>query len=219
VSGFAPGRRLHHRFTLVERIGAGGMSEVWRATDEVLDRPVAVKVLTSPPAGAERLTWREARAAARLTHPNVTRVYDYGELSLPGGDPAGYLVMELVDGQSLAARLSAGPVPWPEAVRIVRQVASALAAAHRLGVVHRDIKPGNVMLAGEAGDTVKVLDFGIAAVAGADTDPGRLLGTPRYAAPERSDTTAPARPESDVYSLGVLLHEALAGHPPDRSPP
>lgn len=191
------------------------MSEVWRATDEVLSRPVAVKVLAAT--DADRLTWREARAAARLAHPNVTQVYDYGEVALPGGGSAGYLVLELVDGPTLASRLSAGPLPWREAARIARQVAGALAAAHRLGVVHRDIKPGNVVL---THDGVKVLDFGIAAVAGGgDGDPGRLLGTPQYAAPERRDPTAPARPASDVYSLGVLLYEALAGHRPDRSPP
>lgn len=217
MSTFAPGSRLQDRFTLVERIGAGGMSEVWRATDEVLGRPVAVKVLAAALADVDRLTWREARAAARLAHPNVTQVYDYGEVPLSGGGSAGYLVMELVDGQNLASRLTAGPLPWREAARVARQVAAALAAAHRLGVIHRDIKPGNVVL---TGDGVKVLDFGIAAAAGGgDTDPGRWLGTPRYAAPERSDVTAPARPASDVYSLGVLFYEALAGHPPDRSPP
>jgi serine/threonine-protein kinase len=215
VTLLSAGMRLRDRFTLVERIGAGGMSEVWRADDELLGRPVAVKALAAQLATDPALreaTWREARAAAQLTHPNVTHVYDYGEVAGPGGGTVGYLVMELVTGQSLAARLAGGPLPWPEAVRVVQQVAAALAAAHRLGVVHRDVKPGNVMLT----DTgVKVLDFGIAAVTGRlDTDPGRLMGTPTYTAPERLDSSAPAAPANDVYSLGVLLYEALTGRPP-----
>jgi serine/threonine-protein kinase len=214
VSPFSPGQRLHDRYALVERVGAGGMSEVWRATDELLGRTVAVKALVTPLAADPALgepTWREARAAARLTHPHITQVHDYGEVPLPGGGSAGYLVMEYAEGQTLAELLAGGPLPWPEAARIGQQVAAALAAAHRLGVVHRDIKPGNVMLT-DAG--VKVLDFGIASVAGrADADPDRLVGTPRYAAPERLDTTAPARPPSDVYSLGALLYEALVGRP------
>ena len=214
---FSPGQRLHDRFTLRERLGRGGMSEVWRATDGLLGRDVAVKVLLSPlradPAMREAM-WREARAAARVTHPGVTQVHDYGEVPLPGGETAGYLVMELVEGQSLARRLAGGPLPWREAVRVGAQVAAALAAAHKLGVVHRDIKPGNVML---TDDGVKVLDFGIAAVAGhAGDDPGELLGTPRYAAPERFEG-GPSQPASDVYSLGVLLYEALAG--PAAAPP
>jgi serine/threonine-protein kinase len=215
---FSPGLRLHDRYVLVERIGAGGMSEVWRATDELLGRPVAVKALAAPPgtdpSGLPGTTWREARAVARLTHPNVTQIYDYGELSGGlGGEVTAYLVMELVAGESLAARLQGGPLPYPEVVRVVRQVAAALVAAHRLGVVHRDIKPGNVML---TADGVKVHDFGIAAVAGrSDTDPGRLAGTPAYAAPERLDPSAPAALASDIYSLGVLLYEVLTGRPPE----
>jgi serine/threonine-protein kinase len=207
--------RLRDRYALLERIGAGGMSEVWRATDEVLGRPVAVKALTTmlvTDPSLREVTWREARAVARLSHPHVAQVYDYGELPLPGGGVAGYLVMELVTGQTLAERLPDAALRWPEAVGVIRQVASALAAAHRVGVVHRDIKPANVMLTDSG---VKVLDFGIAAVAGrADTHPGRLAGTPAYAAPERFHTAAPAQPASDIYSLGVLLYESLVGRPP-----
>src|SRR6185295_11928829 len=120
----------------------------------------------------------EARAAARLTHPNVTRVYDYGETALADGTIAAYLVMELVEGQSLADRLRSGPLPWPAAAAVAAQVAAALAAAHRTGLVHRDIKPSNVML-GEPG--AKVLDFGIAVLAGGTegVDGGRLVGTRR----------------------------------------
>jgi eukaryotic-like serine/threonine-protein kinase len=206
--------RLHDRFVLVERIGVGGMSQVWRATDEVLDRPVAVKMLSAELATDPALreaTWQEARAAAQLTHPHLTRVYDYGEAPLPGGSRAPYLVMELVEGQSLADRLAGGALGWREAARIGAQVAGALAAAHQAGVVHHDVKPGNVVLTAEG---AKVLDFGIAALVGA-ADREMLVGTPTYAAPERL-RRAPAHPAHDVYSLGVLLHECLTGHPPAR---
>jgi eukaryotic-like serine/threonine-protein kinase len=215
MPSFSPGLRLHDRFILTDRIGLGGMSEVWRATDAVLGRAVAVKMLSSPLAADPVLraaTWREARAAARLAHPNVTQVYDYGEATLPGGAVVPYLVMELVEGQSLADRLTAGPLPWPDAAAIGAQVAAALAAAHRLGVVHRDVKPANVMLTPTG---AKVLDFGIAALAGAgtDTDAGWLVGTPAYAAPERL-WPGPAQPASDVYALGVLFHEMVTGRRP-----
>jgi serine/threonine protein kinase len=209
-----PGLRLHDRFTLVERIGLGGMAEVWRADDQVLERPVAVKVLAGSLSRDRTLraaTWREAKAAARLAHPNVTQVYDYGEAPLPGGGVSPYLVMELVDGESLADRLRRAPMAWPEAVRTASEVAAALAAAHRLGVVHRDIKPGNVMLtAGGA----KVLDFGIAALADRpEPDRGTVVGTPGYVSPEVLAGAA-ARPASDVYALGVVLYEALTRRPP-----
>jgi serine/threonine-protein kinase len=206
---------LHDRFTLRERVGVGGMSEVWRADDQVLGRAVAVKALAIPLAADPLLraaTWREARAAARLTHPHVTQVYDYGEAPLPGGTMVPYLVMELVDGESLADRLRSGPLPWTEAARIGAEVAGALTVAHGLGIVHRDIKPGNVMLTATG---AKVLDFGIAALTGggSDTDGGRMVGTPAYAAPERLQA-APATPAIDVYALGVTLYESLTGHPP-----
>jgi eukaryotic-like serine/threonine-protein kinase len=215
MSALAPGVLLNNRFTLRGVIGAGGMAEVWRADDVVLGRPVAVKVLTAALAGDPAFrsaTFTEARAAARLAHPHVTQIYDYGETTLPDGTVIPYLVMELVEGPSLADRLLSGPLPWRQAVAITAQVASALAAAHRLGIVHRDIKPGNVMLT-SAG--AKVLDFGIAAWAGAkgNADGGRLVGTPAYAAPERLRPDPPT-PASDVYALGALLYEALTGRQP-----
>ncbi|MFI7218110.1 serine/threonine-protein kinase [Micromonospora maritima] len=216
MSPFTPTLRLHDRYVLRERIGLGGMSEVWRADDEVLHRPVAVKALAGRLAADPQ--WRatiqrEARAAARLTHPHVTQVYDYGEATLPDGAVVPYLVMELVDGRTLADRLAGGPLAWPEAVRMAGQVAAALAAAHRIGVVHRDIKPANVMLT-ETG--AKVLDFGIAAPAGPQAvgQTGELLmGTPAYFAPERLDP-GPANPAGDVYALGALLYRALTGRAP-----
>jgi serine/threonine-protein kinase len=231
---FAPGLLLHDRYAIVEQIGVGGMSEVWLAVDQVLDRPVAVKALTATLDDEPDLfaaTWREARATAKLTHPHVTQIYDYGEQRLGDGTVVPFLVMELLDGRDLADRLAAGPLPWPEAVRTAAQVASGLAAAHRMGVVHRDVKPGNVMLTPSG---AKVLDFGIAALAGSrpDTgdawagperrasavqstsgDGGWLVGTPAYAAPERLDA-GPPDPAADVYALGALLYEALTGRPP-----
>ncbi|MFU8874603.1 protein kinase domain-containing protein [Micromonospora sp. SL4-19] len=218
MSPFTPTLRLHDRYVLRERIGLGGMSEVWRADDEVLHRPVAVKALATQLAADPQLRatiQREARAAARLTHPHVTQVYDYGEATLPDGSVVPYLVMELVEGRTLADRLAGGPLAWPEAVRMAGQVAAALAAAHRIGVVHRDIKPGNVMLT-ETG--AKVLDFGIATLAGprhplAGQTGELLMGTPAYFAPERMQP-GPANPASDVYALGVLLYRTLTGRAP-----
>jgi serine/threonine protein kinase len=212
---FAPGLLLHDRYDIVEQIGIGGMSEVWLAIDQVLDRPVAVKALTATLEDDPDLmaaTWREARATAKLTHPHVTQVYDYGEETLRNGAIVPYLVMELLDGRNLADRLTDGPLPWPDAVRMASQVAAGLAAAHRMGVVHRDVKPGNVMLT----DTgAKVLDFGIAAFSGTrpDVDGAWLVGTPAYAAPERLTASAPD-PAADVYALGALLYESLTGEPP-----
>ncbi|WP_433393316.1 protein kinase domain-containing protein [Micromonospora sp. KLBMP9576] len=218
MSPFSPDLRLDDRYVLRERIGLGGMSEVWRADDEVLRRPVAVKALTREFATDPQLRaaiHREARAAARLTHPHVTQVYDYAEATLAGGAVVPYLVMELVRGRNLADRLADGPLPWPQAVRVAGQIAAALAAAHHLGVVHRDVKPGNVMLT----DTgAKVLDFGIAALGGprhplAGRTGEPLMGTPAYFAPERM-RPGPPNPASDVYALGAVLYRTLTGRAP-----
>jgi eukaryotic-like serine/threonine-protein kinase len=218
MSAFTRGQRIHDRFTLQELIGRGGMSEVWRATDGVLGRPVAVKALDTSLA-ADPVLWqatlREARAVARIAHPNVTQVHDYGEIPTPAGHVP-YLVMELVDGQNLADRMDGRPLPPHVAASIAAQVAAGLAAAHRLGVVHRDVKPGNIMLTrgASAQESVKILDFGIATLAhGPDSDGGRLIGTPTYTAPERMRPGA-ATPAGDVYSLGVVLYEMLTGRPP-----
>ncbi|GIJ07922.1 protein kinase [Micromonospora andamanensis] len=218
MSPFTPSLRLHDRYVLHDRIGLGGMSEVWRAEDEVLGRSVAVKVLAGTFAVDPELRAtlrREARAAARLAHPHVTQVYDYGEAALADGSVVPYLVMELVDGRNLADRLTDGPLPWRPALRMAAEVAAALAAAHRLGVVHRDIKPGNVMLTDNG---AKVLDFGIAALAGTPPPGARpagaaLMGTPAYLAPERLSADPP-HPASDVYALGALLYRTLTGDVP-----
>ncbi|WP_127505445.1 serine/threonine-protein kinase [Actinoplanes solisilvae] len=213
-SGFLAGGR----YRLIERLGHGGMSVVWRATDEVLGRDVALKVLAAQLATTELATAQavlrhlrdEARAAAGLRHPNVVEVYDYGE-SAEDGRTLPYVVMELVDGRSLHDLLSGGALPWRLAVVIGAQVAAALAAAHTHGVVHRDVKPANVMVTSTG---AKLVDFGISAAAGADDDAaGEILGTPAYLAPERI-SGGPTLPATDVYALGLLLYLALAGHQP-----
>lgn len=207
-------RLLTDRYRLVERLGAGGMSVVWRAHDEVLGRDVAVKMLSSRYAGdaaSRDLIRYEAQAAGRLSHPHVTSVYDYGEAVEPDGTRVPYVVMELVEGVTLDARLAEGPLPWPVAVRIAAEVAAALAAAHARGLVHRDIKPANVMLTCAG---VKVVDFGIAALAGANPENSTvILGTPAYVAPERLGGRA-VTPASDVYALGLLLFRMLTGRLP-----
>nr|WP_281292089.1 serine/threonine-protein kinase [Micromonospora olivasterospora] len=206
---------LGERYRLIEQLGAGGMSVVWRGYDEVLGRQVAVKVLASRLASDKAFRHRiriEAQAAARLCHPNITNVYDYGE-SEQGGLTVPYVVMELLDGGSLSARLGrGGTLPWREAVTIGAEVASALATAHARGVVHRDVTPGNVMLTSTG---VKVVDFGISALAGeSEKGPdGALLGTPAYLAPERLDN-GQVSPATDVYAVGLLLYRMLVGRLP-----
>jgi eukaryotic-like serine/threonine-protein kinase len=207
---------LANRYRLVERLGAGGMSVVWRGFDEVLGRQVAVKVLppsTSADPSFRRRLRAEAQAAARLSHPNITNVYDYGEATTVDGEPVPYVVMELVDGESLAAVLArVRRLPWPAAVRICSEVSAALAAAHSRGIVHRDVTPANVMLT-PAG--AKVVDFGISALIGEnDIDPdGSLLGTPAYLAPERLEG-GQVSPATDVYAVGLLIYRTLIGQLP-----
>ncbi|GAA0794933.1 serine/threonine-protein kinase [Spirilliplanes yamanashiensis] len=204
------------RYRLIERLGSGGMSVVWRARDEILHRDVAVKVLATKLADDEAFRQRirvEALAAAKLAHPHVTAVHDYGEAASADGRTVPYVVMELVDGESLADRLArTGPLPWRDAVTAGAEVAAALACAHAHDVVHRDVTAQNVMLtAGGA----KVVDFGISAVVGqCDSTPdGSLLGTPAYLAPERL-AGGPVSPAADVYALGLLLYRALTGRLP-----
>ena len=210
-------RTLGGRYRLVQRVGIGGMSEVWRAHDEVLDRHVAIKIMAPSAEGsladadAVDLIQMEARAAARLAHPNVAAVHDFGTSTTPTREVP-YIVMELVEGQTLGEHLSGGPLDWRIGVRICAEVAAALAAAHAEHVVHRDIKPANIMLTPSG---AKVLDFGIAAATGTpDPDPdGPVMGTPAYVAPERFDGL-PATPATDMFSLGVLLYHCVSGKLP-----
>ncbi len=200
---------LNNRYELLAEIGRGGMATTYRARDRVLDREVAVKVMhphlgQSPEfAAAFR---REAQAAARLSHPNIAAVYDSGQ---DGGNH--FLVMELVSGETLKARLkrAAGPLPITEAAAVARQIALALQTAHAHGLIHRDIKPPNVLVAKDG--TVKVADFGIAQAASATAeDETRVVGSANYLAPEQA-RGEPGAPTSDIYALGVVLYELLTG--------
>jgi serine/threonine protein kinase len=203
---------LGGRYRLGERLAEGGMGSVYRAVDESLGRQVAVKVLrrelADEPAFLERFR-REARAAAALSHPGVAGVYDYGEL---GGQP--FIVMELVEGETLEERIAArGRLPWAETFGLGEQVARALAAAHGHRLVHRDVKPGNILIG--PGERAKVTDFGIAKAAAATTltRTGMVLGSANYVAPEQAkdDDVGPA---ADQYSLGCVLFEAVTGRTP-----
>jgi eukaryotic-like serine/threonine-protein kinase len=209
---------LAGRYRLECQIAAGGVGEVWRAEDTVLTRPVAVKLLRAEFAGHAEMQERfraEARHAGALSHPAIARVYDYGDPVPP--HPA-FLVMELVDGPSLAAVLTAGPIGAAQTMDVVAQVASGLQTAHAAALVHRDIKPGNLLLAADG--QVKITDFGIAHVAGSVpvTSTGIVMGTPAYIAPERV-SGASATPASDLYSLGVVAYECLAGTAPFTGKP
>ncbi len=205
----ARGATLGGRYRLQDLIAAGGMGDVWLATDSVLGRTVAVKVMRPNPEPTFAARFRdEARHAAALTHPNIAAVYDYGE-----DDSTAYLVMEYVQGRPLSELVAAGPMP-PEQVRtIVGQAALALASAHEAGMVHRDVKPANIMLTDDG--QVKLTDFGIAQAADAvaHTRTGEVLGTPQYLSPEQAlgRTVTGA---SDLYSLGVVAHEMLTGRRP-----
>ncbi len=205
-------QKLANRYTLLERVAVGGMSEVWRARDDVLQRTVAVKILGRQLLGSSEFASRfraEARHSASLSHPGVASVYDYGE----DGERA-FLVMEFVDGESLSTLLARTPIPPLTAtLSILSQTAEALHAAHSAGITHRDVKPGNIMIT-PAGVT-KVTDFGIARATGAIavTAVGQVLGTPQYMSPEQA-AGREVGPASDVYSLGVVAYEALAGRRP-----
>jgi hypothetical protein len=212
----AEGGLLSGRFRLGRPLGRGGMAEVFEAFDQRLGRWVAVKLLR-PDLGVDPDVQRrfevEARAAARLSHPNVVAIYDTGE-------DAGraYIVMERLPGDTLGDRMAAGPMHQAWLRRLALQVLAALGAAHAAGIVHRDIKPGNILMAADG--RAKVADFGIATSterlagsAGDLTATGMVIGTPAYLAPERIDGR-PATPQSDLYALGVVMYEALAGRKP-----
>jgi serine/threonine protein kinase/pimeloyl-ACP methyl ester carboxylesterase len=211
--------RVVSSYRLVSWLGAGGMGEVYLAHDAKLDRPVALKFL-SPDVVADpdrlRRFHQEAQAASSLNHPHIVVVHDFGELD---GRP--YMVTEFVEGETLRQRLQRGPLSPRDVVDIGIQIAGALAAAHARGIVHRDIKPDNIMVRPDG--YVKVLDFGLAKLATANrsgrippesgTQPGMVMGTPRYMSPEQARGLA-LDARSDIWSLGVVLYEMIAGRPP-----
>ena len=209
------------RYEILAPLGAGGIGEVYYARDPQLERPVAVKILTSARASAPQLErfQREARAIARITHPHICTIYDVGQI-----DERPFLVMELLEGETLAQRLERGPLSVDRALTTASEIAAALDAAHRKGVIHRDLKPSNVMLTPGG---VKLLDFGLAKLRDGEasetvdnstgslrlTEEGTVLGTIPYMAPEQvegRDTDA----RTDVFALGVMLYEMTAGRPP-----
>ncbi|MGH2385131.1 MAG: protein kinase domain-containing protein, partial [Candidatus Limnocylindria bacterium] len=208
------GRLISARYRLIAPLGEGGMATIWRAVDEQLDREVAVKLLRpqfSADAGFAARFKQEARSAGGLSHPNIVSVYDYGT---DGADGEQYIVMELIEGRDLSAVLhERGALSVDDAVRVAIGVAGALEVAHRKGIVHRDVKPGNILIT-DSGD-VKVTDFGIArAVAEASmTVTGTTLGSVHYFSPEqaRGDEVTGA---SDVYALAIVLFEMLTGRRP-----
>jgi len=203
---------LAGRYRLVSLIDRGGMAEVWEGRDEILDRPVAIKVLHPRLAGDDQFQERfklEAVAAARLAHPNVVATFDTG---IDRG--VAYIVMELVAGRTLREVLrDEGPLPVAKGVAIAAAVADALHYAHQAGIVHRDVKPANILIGHDG--RVKVADFGIAKAASDRdlTQTGAVLGTAKYLAPEQV-AGEPQDRRSDVYALGVVLYEMLSGRPP-----
>jgi serine/threonine-protein kinase len=207
---------LDGRYELVERIATGGMGEVWRGVDQILGRPVAIKMLSAMHAEDPQFRARfraEARYASSLSHPGITRVFDYGENSPLGGP---YLIMELVDGQPLSEIIERyGRLDPYVVLDIVAQAAWALDTAHQADIVHRDIKPGNLLI--KADGTTKITDFGIAKANSLQavnlTATGIVMGTALYVSPEQA-TGSPLTGSSDVYSLGVVAYECLAGDPP-----
>ena len=206
-------RLLNDRYELGALLASGGMGRVWRGRDTVLNRPVAVKILRSEFTGDASFVARfraEAQHAAALHHPNIASVFDYGEVE-ENGEQLAYLVMELVDGESLAALLARKrQLDVPTSLRILRGTAAALAVAHSAGLVHRDVKPGNVLVAHDG--TVKITDFGIAWSASSVplTRTGQVIGTAHYLSPEQAQGGR-ATPASDVYALGAVVYECLAG--------
>ncbi|NBQ93024.1 MAG: serine/threonine protein kinase [Micrococcales bacterium] len=200
------------RYRLVSRIATGGMGEVWQAQDEVILRQVAIKILKQQYMGDPDFVERfrtEAKHAAMINHDGIANVYDYGE-----DDGSAYLVMELVPGESLSSILEREKtLPEQQVISIMLQTALALDSAHREGLVHRDIKPGNLLITPDG--EVKITDFGIARVANQAslTQTGQVMGTVQYLAPEQA-TGKPASASGDIYSLGIVAYEALAGRRP-----
>ncbi|QTE29523.1 protein kinase domain-containing protein [Pengzhenrongella sicca] len=210
------GLTLGDRYRLEQQLAVGGMGEVWVARDDALAREVAVKVLREEFAGDSGFLARfrvEARNSASLSHPNIAQLYDYGEQ-----DGSAYLVMELVEGEPMSDLLEREPVlPARTVLPILAQTARALEAAHRAGLVHRDVKPGNILL--DRAGRVKITDFGVSRAADQAplTATGMVMGTAQYLSPEQA-VGRPATPASDLYSLGIVAFESLVGRRPFTGP-
>ncbi len=206
------GRRFG-AYEILEELGSGGMGKVYRARNVTLERIVALKTLAPEFSADEEFVQRflkEARVAARLNHPNVVQIYDFGSV-----DGVQYLAMEYVDGESLGTRLNRGRLSENEALQIVRQAARALAVAHAAGIVHRDIKPDNLMLTSRG--EVKLVDLGIAKRMDEDqglTQTGQAVGTPNYISPEQIRGLKDIDARADVYSLGATFYHLVTGHAP-----
>jgi serine/threonine-protein kinase len=219
VTVLAAGQKIDDRYLLERRIAVGGMGEVWEASDTRLGRSVAVKVLRPELGDDPEFLHRfriEARTVASLDNPGIAAVHDYGEDEGPNGRRTAYLVMELVRGEPLSTIIARGPLDADETLRLMEDAAWALQAAHERGFVHRDVKPGNILVRSDG--VVKLTDFGIAKAADAVpvTRSGMVMGTAHYIAPEQA-SGAEAGPASDVYSLGIVGYECLAGHRPFRA--
>ncbi len=211
------GRVLDDRYQVIARVGRGGHGTVYRGLHLQLEREVAIKVMATPGEGVERRFRREAKAQARLRHPAVVKLLDFGRDH--DGNP--YMVQEFVDGEVLTAHLKRGVPPLDETVDLIGDVLDALAEAHALGLVHRDVKPANIMVArGPRRVEARLLDFGVVKLLDPDshtrlTRAGVLVGTPGYMAPEQVALT-PVSPATDLYSVGVVLYQMLAGQRPYR---
>ncbi|MCA9609246.1 MAG: serine/threonine protein kinase, partial [Myxococcales bacterium] len=207
-----PGDVVADRFALESIAGQGGMGIVFRATDRLTGRPVALKVMTAHVAGAVARFDREARLLATLDHPAIVRYVAHGA---DKHEP--WLAMEWLEGEELADRVFRKGITLDEAITVVRHAAGAVGVAHQQGIIHRDLKPQNLFLVNGEPTKVKVLDFGIARqafAAGALTQPGMVLGSPAYMAPEQASGKAQVGPTADVWSLGAVLFELVAGRPP-----
>jgi len=203
-------------YRITEELSSGGMGTIYRAQHELLARPAAVKVLRAGMTGPDAIGrfFTEARAASAIRHPNIVEVFDFGYT----GDGSAFLAMELLEGESLKTRLAKrGALPEPAAVELAKGIASALAAAHGKGIFHRDLKPDNVFVI--AGDRPKLVDFGVAKLTDrggghTPTVDGAILGTPSYMAPEQARAASAVDHRADLYSLGCMLYEMVAGEPP-----
>ncbi|NUR87478.1 MAG: serine/threonine protein kinase, partial [Nonomuraea sp.] len=206
-----PGTTINERYVLLARLGGGGMGEVWRADDTVLARHVALKVMTPALSGNATFARRfqnEARAMATLRHPGVVDVYDYGACEVDGR-PVSYLVMAFVEGEPLDRKLRRGPLTPEATMDLVAAVADALGAAHERGIVHRDVKPGNLIVKSDGSPVL--VDFGISHTGSAQlTATGAMLCSAGYCAPELA-TDSEVTPSVDLYALGVVAYECLTG--------